>query len=534
MKPNRRQFLGASLASASALSFLPGAQAQEAGVMTFALAARSPNSLEPAYVVQGADNWVNMQIFDTLVRPEDGTFAVTPGDFKPSLAESWTTSADGRTWTFQLRKGVKFHGGYGEMTADDVKFTFERLLDPKKPVDRQPLYAGTMESITAEGPGTVTFKLKRPDPLFCGSILYTRGGCIVSRKALAERGDKHATNPIGTGAYEFDRIEPAKGVFLKAFAEHWEGPPGVPELRFSYILDTTARTLALLAGQVDMIEGVRAPGWIPSIQARKKDLLFDMTAPGSINTLHMNMTRKPFDDIRIRQAVRYAIDKEALAKSLAPMGKPMVGVMAPAYAGAVTEAELPPELRYKYDPDRAKKLLAEAGFAAGLSFPNYMSTREDYSSNMLIVQEQLRKVGMNMEMSMIDHTTYHLNNRKNLNTLVMFSSSYPPVPTQIFIDQLAKASEVKSDGSGGINFSHYGAVMPGIDDTLAALDNEPSFDAIVKSVKQMEIQILRDLPVISLGSLSYVIVRNPRIDLGYKVRSGYAYWPLKRARVVKA
>ena len=157
MKPNRRQFLGASIASASALSLWPGAHAQEAGVMTFALAARSPNSLEPAYVVQGADNWVNTQIFDTLVRPEDGTFAVTPADFKPSIAESWTSSADGRTWTFQLRKGVKFHGGYGEVTADDVVFTFERLLDPKKPVDRQPLYAGTMESITAEGPGAALF-----------------------------------------------------------------------------------------------------------------------------------------------------------------------------------------------------------------------------------------------------------------------------------------------------------------------------------------------------------------------------------------
>jgi peptide/nickel transport system substrate-binding protein len=88
MRPNRRQFLGASIAAAAAGPFLPRAQAQDAGVMTFALAARSPNSLEPAVVVQGADNWVNMQIFDTLVRPEDGTFAVTPGEFKPSLAES--------------------------------------------------------------------------------------------------------------------------------------------------------------------------------------------------------------------------------------------------------------------------------------------------------------------------------------------------------------------------------------------------------------------------------------------------------------
>jgi len=180
MRPNRRQFLGAAAATAAAGSF-SRAQAQDTGTMTFALAARSPNSLEPAFVVQGADNWVNMQIFDTLVRPEDGTFAVTPGEFKPSLAESWTTSADGRTWTFQLRKGVKFHGGYGEVTADDIVFTFERLLDPKKPVDRQPLYAGTMESIKAEGPGTVTFKLKRPDPLFCGSMLAP----VVSSTASA-------------------------------------------------------------------------------------------------------------------------------------------------------------------------------------------------------------------------------------------------------------------------------------------------------------------------------------------------------------
>ena len=198
MKPNRRQFLGASVASASALSFLPRAHAQEAGVMTFALAARSPNSLEPAFVVQGADNWVNMQIFDTLVRPEDGTFAVTPGDFKPSLAESWTSSADGRTWTFQLRKGVKFHGGYGEMTSDDVKFTFERLLDPKKPVDRQPLYAGTIESITrrrsrhrhlqAQAAGSAVL---RQHPLYPWRLHRFAQGVGRTRRQACHQSDRH-------------------------------------------------------------------------------------------------------------------------------------------------------------------------------------------------------------------------------------------------------------------------------------------------------------------------------------------------------
>ncbi len=242
------------------------------------------------------------------------------------------------------------------------------------------------------------FKLKRPDPLFCGSILYTRGGCIVSRKASTERGDKHAMNPIGTGGYRARPHRPGQGrVPEGASPEHWEGAPAIPELRFSYILDTTARTLALLAGQVDMIEAVRAPGWIPSIQAPQKDLQFDMTAPGSINTLHMNMTRKPFDDIRVRQALRYAIDKEALARSLAPHGPADGRIDGARLCRRGDRGRPAAELRYKHDPDRAKKLLAEAGFAAGLSFANYMSTREDYSSNMLIVQEQLRKVGINMD-----------------------------------------------------------------------------------------------------------------------------------------
>ena len=290
--------------------------------MTFALAARSPNSFEPAFAVQGADNWVTMQIFDTLVEPEDGTFAVTPGDFKPWLAESWTSSADARTWTFQLRKGIKFHGGYGELTADDVIFTFERLLDPKKPVDRQPLYAGTLESITADGPGTVVFKLKRPDPLFCGSILYTRGGCVTSTARLStERGDKHAINPIGTGGYQLDRIDPAKGVFLKAFAEHWEGAPAIPELRFSYILDTTARTLALLVGNGAHDRGRSRPGWTNSIQPKNPNLLFDVAAPGSLSRMHFNMTRKPLDDIRVRRAFAYAIDRDAIASAMAPIGR---------------------------------------------------------------------------------------------------------------------------------------------------------------------------------------------------------------------
>ena len=112
-----------------------------------------------------------------------------------------------------------------------------------------------------------------------------------------------------------------------------------------YIADTTARTLALLSGDVDMIEAVRAPGWVDSMLQRDSTLKFDMTVPGSFNTLHVNLTRKPFDNLKVRQAMMYAIDRHAVADALKPMGGFMAGLQ-PAFfpAGFKTE-DLPPELQ---------------------------------------------------------------------------------------------------------------------------------------------------------------------------------------------
>ena len=158
---------------------------------------------------------------------------------------------------------MQFHGGYGELTADDVNFTFDGCSIPKS----RSIASRCTPAPSRASPPTV----RAPScSSSSGPIRYSAAASSIPAVAASsparpstERGDKHAMNSIGTGGYQLDRIDPAKGVFLKAFAEHWEGAPAIPELRFTYILDTTARTLALLAGQVDMIEGSAGAGLDP-------------------------------------------------------------------------------------------------------------------------------------------------------------------------------------------------------------------------------------------------------------------------------
>ena len=531
MRTSRRGLLGGAAALGATALGSGEARAQGGGI-SIALAARAPVGLNPQQTaLTGADNWAIKQIFDTLAKSPDGAWAVRPDEFQPALAESWESSADARTWTYRLRRGVQFHKGYGEMTADDVVFTYSRHLNPDLVTNQKALYSN-VAAVEAVDPYTVRFQLRRPDPLMNGSVASTLAGSIVSRRAFEERGQGFSMDPVGTGPYQVDSVSQTQGVMLSGFAQHYAGPPATSALRIGYIADTTARTLAFASGQVDMIEGVRQPGWIPSIRSRMPQVQIDGTAPGSFNLLHLNLTRPPLNDLRIRQAIRYAINAEQIAASFAGMSAPMVGVIAPQFAGSVTQQDLPPELRYAPDVRRARALLAEAGHAGGVSIPCFTSQREDYAAIMLMIQEQLRAAGINLDLRIIDHATMHAENRRDRNALTLYSSSYPPVPTQPFLALLLSSAAARADGRGGENYSHYGEAMPGIDALIERVQDEPDYEKRTVLIQDIERQVLRDLPLLGIVTLSYVIARNPRVDIGFPVRSGYAYWSLARAKRV--
>jgi len=522
---NRRNLLQLGAASAAiSLARIRPSNAQAADTIRIALAAGKPRSTDPNEVF-GPDFWAVEQTYEQLVRSEDGNFALKPEDFKPTLATGWTKSDDARTWTFKLREGVKFHKGYGEMTSEDVVYSFERA----KAKGTNKTVMANVDKVTANGPLEVTITLKTPDANLLGTTVSTANVSVVSKKAAEQMGAAFGTDMVGTGPYELAKFDSEKGTTLKRHEGYWGNKAKIANIECLYIADTTARTLALLSGDVDIIEAVRAPGWVDSMLQRDPTLKMDMTVPGSFVTLSINLTREPWNNLKVRQALMHAIDRDAISQALAPMGRPLVGLMPDFFPAGIKAEDVPADLQYTYDPAKAKALLAEAGFPNGLAFQSLCSQREDYSSFMLIMQEQMRPAGFNLDVKIQDHTTFHADNRSDKNTLVLTSSSYPPIPTQLYFQQLASASEVKSDGSGGLNFSHYGVKMPGIDALLEEAQVTPDFDRYVTKCKEIELQVLRDLPLIGLSTVAFTMVRRANLDLGYEVKSGYARWRMHQA-----
>jgi peptide/nickel transport system substrate-binding protein len=503
--------------------------AQQSDTIRLGMGAAKVATIDPSRQTQGVDNWAIEQVYDRLVRGPVGRFATLPEEYQPSLAERWEGSADAKTWTFHLRKDVKFQKGYGDLTSEDVKFSFDRAGNDKDGATNTAYFTNIAETVT-EGPHIVHIKLKAPDPLFLTSVLAGNYSNIVSKKAVEERGDGFGMDPIGTGPYQVDFVRPDL-VKLTVNPDYWGPKPKTAKIEIQYIQDTSARTFAILGGTVDMILAPAGPGTINAIMGQNPKLQMDIALPGNSWSVAFNLTKKPFDDLRVRQAFAYAIDKQVMADSLTPPTPRLYGLNAPSVPGALTKETTPPELQFNYDPHKSKALLAEAGFGSGLNFSCFCSQRDDYASLMLIMQEQLRKVGVNMDLKLMDHSAFHADNRKALNTFSLRGGTYAPVATIPVQNELLAAGEVKPDSSGGNNFAHYGVAIPGIDELYAKTMNEPNLEKRLELSREIELQTLRDLPVISLVNTAYVIIRNPRMDLGYKVTSGYGYWRLTEAVV---
>ena len=537
MAITRRRFMENSAAAVVgagiAASLGPAAFAQATDTLKIAFAARGLKTIDPAKSIQGVDNWAIIHIYDKLVDLPLWKFPATIDELVPRLATSWSSTPDSKSWTLKLRQGVKFHKGYGEMTSEDVKFTFDRIRDAVRVGGVRPKFTNISE-VVADDPYTVTFKLAQPDPLFLLGALSDYDASVMSKKAVEEKGEEPiGRDPIGTGPYVLETVypDPSQGVMLVANAEHLDVQPATPKLQCLYIADTTARTLALLSGDVHLIEGVRAPGWAASMSQRDPNLIFDVASPGSFFTMQVNLTKKPFDDVRVRQALFYAIDRDEITTAIAPISKRTYGLNPPSYPGGFSAENIPADVAYKYDPEKAKSLLAEAGFPDGFSFKNDTSQREDFSAIMLMIQAQLRKVGINMELNIKDHTAFHADQNIGTNTLSQQSSALPPVPTQVIVTYLSKGAEVRSDGNGGANMSHYGVAIPGIDDLLGKALAEPDLNKRLEIVKEIEIKALTDAVILPVSNNGFMIVRSEKVDLGYDVVSGYVNWPLTKAKI---
>ncbi len=511
----RRNFLKGVLAT-SVVAALPRS-AHAAPLLRMALSARDIGSLDPAFGIGNGDEMPMRQIYNTLVSPPNGALRLGINELQGEIAERWEMSADAKAWTFHLRPGVKWHKGYGEVTSEDVAFTLNRMRDPKTGSQ----YSANFRLIAAvetPDPLTVIVRLSEPSPFFYAIALMPRyGGWVQCRKAVLELGDRYALNPVGSGAFEFVSYEPKQKLTLKAFDAYWDGRPAIDRVEMLFLPETSARTLAFIKGDLQWIEAATTPGWQATLKRQMPDVKIAAGRPGGVNTLFLNMTRKPLDNLKVRQAIAHAIDLSVWEKAYGDLARRMYGITPVGYYGSLTQADVPKEdWPFTFDPARSKALLAEAGLPEGFAIDAFVTEREDYKANMLIIQEQLRKVGIQINLRVVEHSTFHAEIRRDLNSLIVYSSGQPPL-TQVVLSNFYDSRAIVGKPTRNMNFSHFGDVGGNMDAQIVAANQEVDGDKRLAMLKALQIDIMRQVPVVPLPDVAGGWVHSPRVRLGFPV-----------------
>ncbi len=377
------RMLAVALAGAVAL----GASAQarkDSAVIGMTL---EPPGLDPTTGAAAAiGEIVHFNILEGLTRiNENGTVA-------PLLAESWSIEPDGKSYTFKLRRGVKFHDGE-DFDASDVKFSFERAKADGSTNKAKKAVFDNISRIDTPDAHTVILTLNQPD----GTLLFRLGentAVILDPKSAGST----ATRPVGTGPFKFDNWAKGSAVSMS----RWEGfrNPSAIKLKkvtFRFINDPAAQAAALLANDVDAIPRFQAT---QSVNQFKADGRFAVAVGGTEGKtiVSINNKRKPFDDVRVRRAIAHAIDRKAIiAGAMDGFGTPIGSHMVPSDAGYLDLTGM-----YPHDPERARALLKEAGVATPLNVTLTLPPPAYARKGGEIVAAQLAKVGINAKIENVE------------------------------------------------------------------------------------------------------------------------------------
>lgn len=315
---------------------------------------------------------------------------------RPALSESWEDSADGKEWTFHLRKGVKFHNGR-EFTSTDVKWNFDRIMDPKTGSLFRKRWA-VLDSITVVDRYTVKLTLKRPS----GSVLANFSGGANTLIFIAPEcvnADGSVTQPIGTGPFQFIEWKPQEHIKLKRFKEYWvNGLPYLDEINIKPVRDDIVRLNAVQTG--DLIMSYFLPvEEVAKLEKKPQKTVHYMSVPiRGFEIIHFNTAKPPFNDIRVRQAVAYGIEKqEIMIGATLGFGKT---VNQPFSQESFWYCDVPQTVR---DIRKARALLKEAGYPNGLEVTLSAGADEEVAQ---VIQAQLMEIGMNVKILMTDFPTY--------------------------------------------------------------------------------------------------------------------------------
>jgi len=445
-------------------------------------------TLDPAFVGMAQDIMVCRGIYQALLRYKFNT-----SEIEGDLAKSWITSKDGLVYTFKLREDAQWHKGFGKFTAHDVKYTYDRLLDPKTAAPARSEVALDIKEVKVIDDSTVEFHLKSPSAPFLHKLVGPRGTGIVNQKAVEKFGKDYARNPIGTGPFIFDSWTREQCVLVanKEFQQR-EGPPKVDKIIYKIIPDPDTCVLALQKGEIDMI-------WV---LPREKAVVDRLLASGckvtyskrpAFQNLFMNTQKKPFDDVRVRRAVAHAIDKDSLIQHVfSGMAERLDSPVPKGFFGH-NQKGIP---QYDYNPGKAKELLAQAGYPNGFEVLLDTFQSPSYLPLATALVEQLRKVNITVKLVVTDQATWWGKLSKGTTDFTLILPSLQPDA-----DFPMMRHYHSSAFSPGLNVCKYDK----IDDLIEKARSERDEKKRLEYYYQIQKKFMEDIPGIPLMMMIYPI-----------------------------
>lgn len=475
----------------------PAGPSAPAGKTLIYVRAGESDRLDPINEDSGESVKVMVNIFETLVTYDDKS-----ADLVPGLAERWTTSPDGLTWTFAIRPDVRFHDGT-PLTAQAVAYSFERLLDPEHPgaYDPNRPYAPTFRQdiakVEATGPLEVRFVLKQPSAVFLANLAMFPAS-IVSPAAVAAEGKEFRNKPVGTGPFRMLAWERDQTLTLAAFDGYWGGRPALDRVVFVPVIEPAVRIEQLLRGEGHLVDSLP-----PAEFARLADRpeLTRLEAPGmNVGYLGFQMEKAPYDIPEIRRAIAHAIDKKALIRlcfggeaeaAVHPIPREMTGFHDDSQRDRT------------YDPDLARKLVAEGTAKAGLkSLPRlelfFPTSARPYlpepQKTATYIKEQAAKIGLEVVLVPVDIRQYFQRCSKGEHGMCLLGWSSDNADPDNFLYQLFDPEQIND--VGGNNVSRYRNAE--VQRLLAAARGELRRPEREKLYRQVQARIFADVPVVPL------------------------------------
>lgn len=451
-----------------------------------------PDQLDPHRTSSYFSFQVLENVFDTLVEPDENL------EMQPALAESWTVSDDQLTWTFDLRDGVTFHDG-SDFTADDVVYSYDRIVDEEL---ANAWKFAAVTDVVAVDEDTVTITVAQPTPNLLSNLGGFKGMAIVSEENVTS-GDIQ-TKPIGTGPFEVDSVVSGDSITLSANADYWGGAPALGGVTFSFISEPATALAALRSGEVDWTDVV--PDQQVAELQENEDLTLETSPSSDYWYLALNEDKEPWSDVRVRQAIAYAIDREAIVQATSYGTASENQLAIPEDSVWFTEYDT-----YSTDLDEAKRLLDEAGFTGGTL--DFLAT-SDYPETVTaaqIIASNLEPLGIDVQIRQPDFSTWlDEQNSGNFDLLMMgWLGNIDP-------DDFYYAQHHSTGGSNAQGYSN-----PQVDELLDAGRTETDETARKDLYAQAATIIADEASYIYLYNPSVIQAWSPKVE-GYAVRADAA------------